>query len=101
MNAQTFEKPISVLVGLGFSCTVPTVMAAYEMVAEWPASPRSLVQIAALSACRAALKGEGKAEDARSAFIDFAEHAGILMDDPTSIIPVALQVPAHSASGLN
>lgn len=101
MNAQTFDKPVSVLIGLGFIRTVPTVMAAYELVAEWPGSPRSLVQMAALSACRAALNGESRAENARKAFLDFAEHAGILMDESASSLPVALQVPAHSQTGLN
>lgn len=89
MSAQTFDQPISVLVGLGFVRTVSTVMAAYQIVSEWSASPRSLAQVAALSACRAALNGEGKVEDAHAAFLDFAGHAGILMDDPAPVPALA------------
>jgi len=86
MNAQTFKQPVSVLVGLGFARTIPNVMAAYQLVAEWPASPRSTVHLAALDACRACLKGEGKMEDARLAFLDFADRTGILMADATPVV---------------
>jgi hypothetical protein len=101
MNAQTFDKPVSVLIGLGFVCSVPTVMAAYEMVAEWPASPRSLPQLNALSACRAALNGQCRAEDAHAAFVNFAEHTGILMEDATSMLSATTQVPLRRTPGLN
>ncbi|WP_312796648.1 DUF982 domain-containing protein [Tianweitania sp.] len=101
MNAQTFDKPVAVLIGLGFVRNVPTVMAAYEMVAEWPASPRSLPQVKALNACRAALNGEGRAEDAHLAFLDFAEHTGILMEDTASLLPAATQIAVRRAPGLN
>ncbi|MBS9719411.1 DUF982 domain-containing protein [Tianweitania sp. BSSL-BM11] len=101
MNAQSFDKPVAVLVGLGFVRVVPTVMAAYEMVAEWPASPRSLPHAAALDACRAALNGEGKPEDAHAAFLRFAEHTGILMDDTAAMLPAATQATLRRAPGLN
>ena len=86
MNAQTFKQPVSVLVGLGFARTIPNVMAAYQLVAEWPVSPRSAVHLAALDACRACLKGEGKMEDARAAFLDFADRTGILVTDTTPVV---------------
>ena len=101
MNAQTFDKPVSVLIGLGFVRSVPTVMAAYELVAEWPASPRSLAHVKALGACRAALNGECRAEDARTAFLDFAEHTGILIEDAAAMLPATTQVPLSRMPGLN
>lgn len=101
MHAQTFEKPVSVLIGLGFIRTVSTVMAAYEMVAEWPASPRSRTHLNALGACRGALNGECKAEEARSAFLRFAEQAGILMEDPSPIMGSEPQLSTSRVAGMN
>jgi hypothetical protein len=101
MNGQTFEKPISVLIGLGFIRTVPNVMAAYELVAEWPASPRSSMQIGALRACRAALNGQCTAEDARTAFLCFADHAGILMEDPAPLIAGEAKAQTRGVLGMN
>jgi hypothetical protein len=81
MTTLTFEKPVEILVGFGFPTTIRSVFMAYRIVDEWPVIHRGEMHAAALSACRAALNGDGNAEDARKAFIAFARRAGILIED--------------------
>ncbi|WP_274627597.1 DUF982 domain-containing protein [Arvimicrobium flavum] len=76
-----FAKPVTILIGLGFPSTVQNVVRAYAMLADWPMRQRGGAHEAALSACRAALTGQGDEEVARAAFVEFARQAGILTSD--------------------
>lgn len=86
MSALKFAEPVSVLVGLGFSREIANVMSAYEVVSEWPSSHRGPSQLHAMRACRSALNGEIDAEEAREAFVEFAEHSGILVEEPSAMV---------------
>lgn len=79
MLAQPFEKPIRVLVGLGFPRQLNTVVDAYQFAMEWCGN--SPEQRAAIRACKAALSGDVDAETARDIFMAFARKKGILVQD--------------------
>lgn len=76
MLAKPFEKPVRILVGLGFPHQVNTVADAYQVLLDWLGD--SPEQKSAMRACRAALAGEIDAETARGVFLAFARRRGIL-----------------------
>jgi hypothetical protein len=81
-----FSKPVDVLVGLGFPSCIRSVSRAYAVLVDWPLSQRGAMHAAAMTACRAAMSGEGEAETAREAFADFARQAGILACDTKTLV---------------
>ncbi len=80
MKLQTFGEPVAVLVGLGFVRPVVNVMAAYQMMSEWPTARSDLSALNGLKVCRDALNGTASVSEARQAFIEFAAKSGILME---------------------
>ncbi|MBP2449178.1 DUF982 domain-containing protein [Rhizobium leguminosarum] len=78
MKPDMFEKPVSILVGLGFPAKVRSAMEAYRHLVEWPVSLRDNGHAIALKACAAALRGEIEAETARGLFAAFAEKHDLL-----------------------
>jgi len=86
METNTFEEPVSILVGLGFPARVQTVAEAYAILLEWPGRRRNAAHEMALKACRAALSGEVDAETARGAFLAFARRSGMLTPDGDGVI---------------
>ncbi|MDG4884127.1 DUF982 domain-containing protein [Mesorhizobium sp. WSM4884] len=79
MFAEPFEKPIRILVGLGFPRQLNTVADAYQFVIDWCGN--SPEQKAAIRACKAALAGDIDAETARGVFAAFARRKDILIED--------------------
>ena len=79
MLSQLFEKPIRVLVGLGFPRQLHTVADAYQFADDWCGN--SPEQKAAIRACKAALVGDVEAETARGVFLAFARKKDILLED--------------------
>lgn len=93
MLAQPFEKPVRVLVGLGFPKQINTVVDAYQTFLEWCGN--SPEQKAAMRACKAALAGDIDAETARGVFVAFAKKKDILVEDEM-IPPAAIENrPSH------
>lgn len=72
MKPDMFRKPVSILVGLGFPAQVRSVLDAYRVLVEWPASLRDAAHSVALKACNTALRGEIEAETARGLFAALA-----------------------------
>ncbi len=81
MLAQPFEKPVHVLVGLGFPRQLNTVFDAYQFASDWCGNGPP--QRAAIRALRAAIAGEIDAETARGVFVAFARSKDILAEDVT------------------
>jgi hypothetical protein len=73
----TFEKPVTVLVGIGFPRSINSVADAYAFLDDWPYTSRTAAHRIALNACRAALAGEIEVETARATFEGFARKANI------------------------
>ncbi|NEI74534.1 DUF982 domain-containing protein [Rhizobium lusitanum] len=85
MKPDMFERPVSILVGLGFPTEVRSVVEAYRHLSEWPVSMRDVAHTVALKACSAALCGEIEAETARGLFAAFAEKHDLLAPE-TNVI---------------
>jgi hypothetical protein len=78
MELTRFNKPVSILVGLGHPAKIHSAKQAYEFLSETPTIAAKKAQSVALKICKAALNGEIDAETARSAFVAFAERSAIL-----------------------
>lgn len=85
MLAQPFEKPIHVLVGLGFPRQLNTVVDAYQFAQDWCGN--SPEQRAAIRACKAALAGEVDPETARGVFAAFARRKDLLIEGDLMVPP--------------
>ncbi|NEI72475.1 DUF982 domain-containing protein [Rhizobium lusitanum] len=85
MKPDMFERPVSILVGLGFPTEVRSVVEAYRHLSEWPVSMRDVAHTVALKACSAALRGEIEAETARGLFAAFAEKHDLLAPEASAI----------------
>jgi len=86
METNTFEAPVSIIVGLGFPTQISSVAEAYALLSEWPHGRRDSTHAVALKTCRAALDGMIEAETARSTFVAFARKTGILLPENQSVI---------------
>lgn len=86
---RDFSKPVDVLIGLGFPGTIRSVARAHSVLIDWPPSQRGREHETALNACLAALRDEADAEAARSAFVEFARHVGILASDANPLVAAA------------
>jgi len=82
MDRLLFSKPVAVRSGTDASVReVKSVQGASEFLTDWPQAKRSspLYQEAA-ELCHAVALGKGTAEEARVAFMTFAEEVGILIE---------------------
>jgi len=77
--AHHFEKPLRILVGLGFPRQIDTVAEAYQCAIEHGMD--SPERRAAIKACRAALAGDIEVETARGIFAAFARKTDLLIED--------------------
>lgn len=80
MPSQAFDKPVHVLVGLGFPRRLESVIDAYQFVTDWCGHGPD--QDAAIRACKAALNGAIDAETARGVVVQFARKKDILIEGP-------------------
>jgi hypothetical protein len=80
MMHHCFNRPATVLVGLGLPVEIGTVMEAYRLLADWPPSQRNATHTVALNACKAALMELIDTETARAAFVAFARKNDLLVE---------------------
>lgn len=97
MLTKSFEKPVRILVGLGFPHQINTVADAYQVLLNWLGD--SAEQKSAMRACKAALAGEVDAETARGVFLAFARRRGILAPESDDVI--AANAVAEYSSGVS
>jgi len=81
MKPDMFERPVRILVGLGFPAQICSVMDAYRLLVDWRAPSMDAAHSMALNACLAALRGEVEAETVRGLFVAFAERHHLLATD--------------------
>jgi hypothetical protein len=81
MEFNRFEKPVSILVGLGYPAKIQSAKQAYEYLSETPAVSSKKAHSMALKACKAALEGEIEQETARSAFVAYAKRSAIFIPE--------------------
>ena len=80
MLRQCFDRPVTVLVGLGMPVDIGTVMEAYDLLDNWPPSLRNPTHVVAHNACKAALMDMVDAETARATFVNFARKNDLLAE---------------------
>jgi hypothetical protein len=77
-----FDSPVSIRAGHENTVRhVKSVNGASEVMTDWPHARRGPVYQETVAVIEAALAGEVAADQARAAFHDFAEHAGVLVKD--------------------
>jgi hypothetical protein len=79
MDPLHFEKPVTLLIGLGFPSRIETVREAYALLQDWPVSDREDTHAVALNACKAGIAGEVDAETVRATLTAFARRNDILV----------------------
>ena len=79
MNSTAFEKPVTVLVGLGFPKKIDNAFEAFQLLSDMRLTTQKTAQRVALRVCREAVKGAIEPETARSAFVAFAHRCGMLL----------------------
>jgi hypothetical protein len=84
MKPDMFEKPVTILLGLGIPTKVNSVMHAYQILMDWR-NPTDPARELALKACRAALKGDIDAQTARAVFVAFAKKHDLLAPEIGSL----------------
>ncbi|MBD9572831.1 DUF982 domain-containing protein [Ensifer sp. ENS08] len=89
MKPDMFERPVSILVGLGFPGEIRSVMDAYRLLVDWQAPSGDALHSVAIKACLAALRGEVEAETVRGLFVAFAERHHLLAPAMDASIPSA------------
>jgi hypothetical protein len=89
MDRTRFERPVSILVGLGYAAKVESASQAYQFLCELPRATANSARSVAAKVCKLAIDGTVEPETARSAFISFARRMAILTDDPldTELLP--------------
>ncbi|WP_366664770.1 DUF982 domain-containing protein [Mesorhizobium sp.] len=78
MDRSSFEKPVTILTGLGNPTRIESAAEAYALLSDWPAASRTAAHDIAAKACRAAMDGEIDAETARATFMAFARRNDLL-----------------------
>jgi len=73
-RVKLFRAPVAVSVG----CEIDSISEAREFLMDWTPSRRGKIYDAAVKACDYAEAGYVTTEQARQAFLTFAENAGIL-----------------------
>jgi hypothetical protein len=79
MESTLFEKPVTVLVGLGFPRKIWSATEAYQLLSDMRLTTSKPAQKVALHACKAAIDGKIDADIARSAFVFFARRCAMLL----------------------
>ena len=85
MKPDMFEKPVTILLGLGIPTEVKSVMQAYQLLMEWRSTTDHSRELA-LKACKAAINGEIDAQTARAVFVAFAERHDLLAPEISGLI---------------
>lgn len=79
---KRFDKPVTLLVGLGFPARIESVPDAYALLQDWPYTGRNASFEVALNACRAGMAGAVEPETVAAALAEFGRRYDILINDP-------------------
>ncbi|MER8484709.1 DUF982 domain-containing protein [Mesorhizobium sp. M1322] len=86
MDRSSFERPVTILTGLGSPTKIESAAEAYALLADWPSASRTAAHDIAAKACRAAIDGEIDAETARATFVAFARRNDLLAPQTSSTV---------------
>ena len=95
MMTKSFDRPVTVLVGLGMPVEIGTVMEAYALLDDSPPSQRNPAHATALNACKAALMDLIEPETARATFEAFARRNDLLVETGAAAVRQSIHRPRH------
>ncbi|MCV0396172.1 MAG: DUF982 domain-containing protein [Rhizobiaceae bacterium] len=84
--ARPFERPVTVLVGLGFPCRIESASGALSFLEDMPVPLRDEAWMAATDACRDARDGRAPIEEAQDVLTAFARRRGILVEEAPPVM---------------
>ncbi len=82
MRNAAFQRPVTVLVGLGFPRSIASVREAFAYLEDVPKLLRDEVYHATCDACRDALTERCSPQEAHDVFVAYARRRGVLLDEP-------------------
>lgn len=97
MDDMLFHAPVAIAVGAGFKREIASLAEMQNFLTEWSPARRGPIYETAVRACNAARAGHLTAEQARRAFISFAEATGMIW---TGVDPVTALREAKSARNM-
>ncbi|PDQ17595.1 hypothetical protein CN311_29240 [Mesorhizobium sanjuanii] len=86
MDRSSFEKPVTILSGLGMPTKIESAAQAHAVLADWPTASRTAAHDIAARACQSAMDGEIDAETARATFLAFARRNDLLVPQTNGAI---------------
>jgi hypothetical protein len=95
---QDSERPLTVLVGLGFPRQLTSARDALEFLVERPFHDRKPVHRAAVAACRGCLSQEIDADTAHGLVEAYARTCGIIIEEPLAGLHVGRGMIAFAKS---
>jgi hypothetical protein len=81
MHDKLFHSPVALAVGLGLKREISSLAEMHDFLTNWTTSRRGPLYRNAVKACDLAIPGYISIEQARGAFIEFAQATGILWPD--------------------
>lgn len=84
MNGTLFEKPVAILVGLGFPRKIGSANEAYQLLSDMRLTASHGAHRMAMQVCKAAIEGKVDPQIARSAFVAFARRTAMLLSNDHS-----------------
>ncbi|PTE07869.1 DUF982 domain-containing protein [Mesorhizobium helmanticense] len=97
MDDMLFHTPVAIAVGAGFKREIASLAEMQNFLKEWSPARRGPVYETAVRACNAARAGHLTVDQARRAFISFAEVTGMMW---TGVDPVTTLREAKSARSI-
>jgi len=95
MDRGRFEKPVTVLIGMGIPAKIESMTEAYALLQDWPAPNRNHTHAVALNACKAGITGEVDPDMVRAALVAFARRNDILVSDMSTPAASFQLIEAH------
>ena len=95
MDRARFERPVTLLVGMGFPARIENTAEAYALLQDWPAANRNHTHAVALNACKAGIEGQVDPETVRAALVAFARRNDILVADMSAPTDSSRLIEVH------
>lgn len=79
---KRFDKPVTLLIGLGFPARIESVPEAYALLQDWPHAGRNASFAVAFNVCKAGIAGEVEPDIVAAALAEFGRRNDVLINDP-------------------
>ncbi|MCA0046993.1 DUF982 domain-containing protein [Mesorhizobium sp. B283B1A] len=86
MHDKLFRSPVALTVGLGFKREIASLAEMHDFLTNWTTARHGPLYHNAVEACGLAMEGCVARDEARHAFVEFAQAAGILWPEIEPVI---------------